>query len=126
LQPGTLVRISGWVKVPKPITASVDGAMLYDSSGGEPLALRFTAATPWKKFTTYRWVPANGQIFVTCALSGLGTVFFDDIRVEPLPSGNGPATPPVPDTATVRNPTPAGNPPPPLPPRSTVPVSAPR
>jgi hypothetical protein len=84
LQPGALVRISGWVRIPKPITASVDGALFYDSAGGEPLAVRLTAATPWKKFTLYRLVPPSGTINVTLALTGLGTAYFDDIRIEPL------------------------------------------
>jgi len=42
----------------------------------------------WRKFTLYRWVPASGTIYVTLALTGLGTVFFDDVRIEPLmPNG---------------------------------------
>jgi hypothetical protein len=84
LQPGALVRISGWVRIPKSITASVDGALFYDSAGGEPLAVRLTAATPWKKFTLYRLVPASGTINVTLALTGLGSVYFDDVQIEPL------------------------------------------
>ena len=45
LPPGTLVKISGWVRIPKAITASADGALLYDSAGGEPLAVRLTQPT---------------------------------------------------------------------------------
>jgi hypothetical protein len=40
-------------------------------------------------------VPSSGTINVTLALTGLGTVYFDDIRIEPLvppnavvPAGN--------------------------------------
>jgi hypothetical protein len=84
LQPGALVCISGWVRIPKSIAASVDGALLYDSAGGEPLAVRLTGQTPWKKFTLYRTVPASGLLNVTLAMTGLGTVYFDDIRIEPL------------------------------------------
>jgi hypothetical protein len=84
LQPGSLVRISGWVHIPARIGASVDGALLYDNIGGEPLAIRLTAPTPWRKFTLYRKVPAAGVVQVTLALTGLGNVYFDDIRVEPL------------------------------------------
>jgi hypothetical protein len=95
LPPGTFVRVSGWVRIPGGISATADGALLYDSAGGEPLAVRLTAATPsaqpWKQFTLYRQVPASGTIQVTLALTGLGTVFFDDIRLEPLEPG---ATPP--------------------------------
>lgn len=84
LRPGSLVQISGWVRIPAPITASPDGALFYDSAGGEPLAIRLTEPTPWKKFTLYRRVPASGTLSVTLALTGLGTVYFDDIRIEPL------------------------------------------
>jgi hypothetical protein len=85
---GTLVQISGWVNIPAPITASPDGALFYDSAGGDPLAIRWTDPTPWKKFTVYRRVPASGTINVTVALTGVGTVYFDDIRIEPLVAGN--------------------------------------
>jgi hypothetical protein len=84
LPPGTWVQISGWMRLPKSITASADGALLYDSAGGEPFGIRFTEPTPWRKFTLYREVPASGLIHVTMALTGLGKVYFDDIRIEPL------------------------------------------
>jgi hypothetical protein len=84
LPPGTLVQVSGWVRLPKPITASTDGALLYDSAGGEPLAVRLTGATPWKQYTLYRRVPASGTLSVTLALTGLGTAYYDDVRIEPL------------------------------------------
>ncbi len=94
LEPGSLVRISAWVRIPTPLTASVDGALFYDSAGGEPLAIRLTEPTPWRKLTLYRKVPPSGALHVTLALTGLGTVYFDDVRIEPLvPSANivGPA-----------------------------------
>ncbi len=93
LPPGSLVRISAWVNIPRPITASVDGALLFDSVGGEPLGIRLVAATTkWQKFSLYRKVPASGEVRVTLALSGLGTVYFDDVRVEPLVHARGTTT----------------------------------
>src|SRR5262249_49739277 len=59
---GSLVRISAFVFSPEPITASLDGALLYDSAGGEPLAVRLAGPQPWKKFTLYRRVPASGMV----------------------------------------------------------------
>jgi hypothetical protein len=88
LQPGSLVRVSGWVRVPTPIAASADGALFYDSAGGEPLAIRITHAPKWKKFTLYRQVPDSGDLTVTLALTGIGKAYFDDIRVEPLVANN--------------------------------------
>lgn len=84
LQPGSLVQISGWVCIPTPIAASADGALFYDSICGEPYAIRLTEPTPWKKFTVYRRVPSSGTVQVTLALTGIGTVYFDDVRIEPL------------------------------------------
>ncbi len=84
LPPGTLVQVSGWVSIPAAITASPDGALIYDSAGGEPMAIRLSDPTPWKKFTVYRRVPASGLINITVALTGIGTVYFDDLRIEPL------------------------------------------
>jgi hypothetical protein len=89
LPPGTLVQISGWINIPTPITASADGALLYDSAGTEALAIRLTDAMGWKKFTVYRRVPASGTIDVTIALTGLGAAYFDDIRIEPRVPANG-------------------------------------
>jgi hypothetical protein len=89
LAPGTLVQVSGWISIPDRIKASADGALFYDSVGGEPLAIRLTEPMAWKRFTLYRRVPPGGAISVTLALTGLGTVYFDDIRIEPLtPASN--------------------------------------
>jgi hypothetical protein len=84
LRPGTLVRVSAWVRIPVGVGSTSDGALFYDSVGGEPLAVRLTGRTDWKKYTLYRRVPASGTINVTLALTGLGTVYFDDVRIEPL------------------------------------------
>jgi hypothetical protein len=85
LPPGTLVRISGWMAIPDAIQASPDGALLYDSAGGEPLAVRLSGQTEgWKHFTLFRRVPPSGKINVTLALTGLGRAAFDDIRIEPM------------------------------------------
>jgi hypothetical protein len=91
LQPGTPVRITAWVRIPDPVAASADGALLYDSAGGEPLAVRLKGPIKnWREFTWYRRVPASGTINVTLALTGLGKVYFDDVRIEPLQAGGAP------------------------------------
>ena len=89
LQPGSLVQVSGWICIPDAIKASADGALFYDSAGGEPLAIRLTEPTPWRKFTLYRRVPSSGNLQVTLALTGIGSVYFDDIRIEPLQTRDG-------------------------------------
>lgn len=84
LAPGTLVKISAWIHIPQPILASVDGVLFFDSTAGEPLAIRLTDATAWKQFSIYRRVPPSGTLNVTLALSGIGTAYFDDVRIEPM------------------------------------------
>jgi hypothetical protein len=106
LQPGTWVRVSGWYRVATPIQSSADGLLIFDSAGGEGMGLRLTDPTSWdgagpyyggagphtrlppravwKPFHLYRRVPESGVIYVTAALTGIGTAFIDDLRIEPL------------------------------------------
>jgi hypothetical protein len=87
LPAGTIVRISFWAKVPKPITAGVDGALVYDDAGGEGLAVRLTTTKGWKQFHLYRIVPASGSIALRFALTGIGTAYFDDAKIEAMVPG---------------------------------------
>lgn len=103
LPPGTLVRVSGWVKVPGEISGTADGVLFYDDAGGEPLAVRVRdtryksePSGSWKHYHLYRRVPASGQISVTMALTGIGVAYFDNIRIEPLyPETTAPTPPPA-------------------------------
>jgi hypothetical protein len=99
LPPGTLVRISVAVRVPDPIKGSPDGAMIFESTCGEPFAVRLPGGTPesvlWKRYTLFRRVPDSGTVNVTLGLSGMGSVFFDDVRIEPLVPGGQTAPPPL-------------------------------
>jgi hypothetical protein len=99
LRPGTLVRISAWIKIPEPIGASADGLLFFDSCGGEPMAIRLTGKTPWRQFSLYRRVPASGEISVTMALTGLGVAYLDDVKIEPLVAPR-----PAPATTSVSRP----------------------
>jgi hypothetical protein len=73
--------------VPQEITGSADGALFYDDAGGEPLGVRVSNLPHWRQIHLYRRVPQSGQIAVTVALTGIGTAYFDDIRIEPLIPG---------------------------------------
>jgi hypothetical protein len=96
LPPGTLVRVSAWIKIPADITGFPDGVLFYDDAGGEPLAVRLTASSEWKQYHLYRVVPASGQISVTLAMTGVGKVYFDNVMIEPMvPSETAPAPPPA-------------------------------
>src|SRR5262249_6862418 len=84
LAPGTIVKISAWIRLPKSISATADGALFYDNAGGEALAIRIGETTDWKRFILFRKVPVSGEISVTLALTGIGAAHFDDIKIEPL------------------------------------------
>ena len=109
MPPGSWVRISGWMKVlpddPKlpdntvtGVRASADGAMFFDTTGGEAYAVRVTGNMRWKQFHMYRRVPANGEVRVRMALTGFGTVYFDDVKIEPY-LGSEPGVLPTPKPA---------------------------
>ena len=101
--PGTWVLVRFWAKLATPVAASADGALVYDSVGGEPLAVRLTQPGRWKQYHLYRQVPASGKISVTFALTGIGIAYFDDVAIEPLiPFGNTSARPPQPTPPTPR------------------------
>jgi hypothetical protein len=96
VEAGQLLRIQGWVQVPRPIAGSVDGLTVLDSFGGEALAERFTRTNGWTSFTLYRVAPQAGEFTVTFALSGLGEAWLDDVTIEPLgPRVDLPASPGV-------------------------------
>ncbi len=85
IEGGRLVRIHGWIQVPAPVQGSVDGVMILDSFGGEPLAERIDGPTPWREFTLYRAAPYAGPLSVTFVLSGLGEARIDDVTIESVP-----------------------------------------
>lgn len=97
LPPGTWARVSFWVK--GGVGVSADGLLAFDSAGGEPLGVRVTLAPTWKRYALYRRVPESGRLSVTFAVTGPGSAFVDDVAVEPLVPGGGPAVPAKPITA---------------------------
>jgi len=98
---GELLCVTGWIKIPNPIESGVDGFMIYDSFGGEALALRFTKKTNnWQEFVFYRYAPLDGLFFLYFSLFGIGEVYIDDVAVSavqlPQPAVAPPAAPPQP------------------------------
>jgi hypothetical protein len=84
---GGLVRIHGWVRVPAPITGSVDGLMILDSLSGPALAARVDVTTQWQEFTLLRAAGDEARetpLVVTFVLTGLGEAWLDDVTIEPV------------------------------------------
>lgn len=82
IQPGQVVRIHGWVNIPEPITASVDGLMIVDSLGGPALAERIGKTGGWREFTLYRGAGEGDTLHLAFVLTGLGEAWLDDVTVE--------------------------------------------
>ncbi len=91
---GQILLIHGWIHVPQPIAASVDGLLIVDSLGGEALAQRVRTTSGWQEFGLYRVAPRSGSMTVTFALSGLGEAWIDSVTIQPLGSSPAPAVSP--------------------------------
>ena len=53
--------IRGQVRVKGPISGSIDGLMIIDSLGGEPLAERIGETSGWRQFALYRAATSSGN-----------------------------------------------------------------
>jgi len=91
-QPGTWVRISGWIRLANPSVSSADGVLMFDNAGGEGMGVRLSDSEYWKRYHVYRKVPPSGVIWLTIAQTGLGTVYCDDFQIQPLEKGDLPPT----------------------------------
>jgi hypothetical protein len=80
---GQILHISGWIRVVTPPTSTLDGVMVYDTLLGTAGAVRWNRTNGWQRFEILREVRESGPIKVQLALTGLGEVQFDDLRVVP-------------------------------------------
>ncbi len=83
-QPGKWFCIRGRVRIEQPITGSVDGLMIIDSFGGEPLAERFGKTNGWQDFVLYRVAPHEEPLSLTFVVTGYGEALIDEITVQPV------------------------------------------
>jgi len=92
---GQMVRIHGWANVPRRLTGTAEGLLIFDSIGGTDLGDRIRLTQGWREFTLYRAAPQTGDLTVTFALTGLGEASIDDLSIslldpEPIrPAGEG-------------------------------------
>ncbi|GHT22491.1 hypothetical protein FACS189419_05110 [Planctomycetales bacterium] len=78
---GEMLCTTGWIRIPQKLQSTADGLMIFDSFGGESMALRFLETNGnWKQFVFYRIAPADGNYYVLFALNGFGEVHLDDIQ----------------------------------------------
>ena len=86
---GETLCITGYVNIPQKLRGNIDGLMIFDSLGGESLALRMTdTGGQWQQFVFYRAVPTvvppQATMCVTFSLGGLGEVRLDDLKIFPI------------------------------------------
>ena len=81
---GQLIRIHGWVNVPKVITATHDGLTIMESIGGPDLAERISITEGWQEFTLYRTVSKNTDLVLTFTLTGVGEAMIDEVTVRAI------------------------------------------
>lgn len=81
---GQMVRIHGWVNVPKTIAGSHDGVLITDSLGGIELAERIPVTTGWQEFTLYRGASTDGDVSVTISLTGYGEAMVDEVTIRTI------------------------------------------
>jgi len=89
---GQLVRIHGWVNIPRPITGSPDGLLIEDSLSGRALGERIHSTNGWQEFSLYRGVSQDGMMRVKFSMTGIGTAMLDEVTIQtmdlPLPTRN--------------------------------------
>ncbi|MBY0588943.1 hypothetical protein K2X85_17355 [bacterium] len=103
VEAGQIVRLRGKIRIPKDITASVDGVMVWDSLGGESLALRYTRSSAGEPFELVRPVRESGEIRLHLVMTGIGSAEFDDLKVEVASPKTQMASPNVPPVAQLPN-----------------------
>jgi len=79
---GDLLRIHGWINIPKRLQHQGDGLVIYDSITGTPLADRFHHTTGWQPFTLFRVASEDGPMHLSIALMGLGEANIDNISIQ--------------------------------------------
>ncbi len=81
---GQLVRIHGWVNVPRALLGSHEGLTITDTLGGPEMRERIAVTNGWQEFTLYRGIPTNRSLKVTFALNGIGEAWLDEVTVRTL------------------------------------------
>ena len=79
---GKWVRVEGEIYIPHAITGTVDGLLIAESIGGEPLAYRSGVTKGWQRFTLDRVAIRTGPFSITVALTGHGEAWIDDLTIR--------------------------------------------
>ncbi|HEY3394741.1 MAG TPA: hypothetical protein VGK58_18695 [Lacipirellulaceae bacterium] len=83
---GSIIEITGWVRIDNAIAGSVDGLQILDSLGGAELSNTVRETVGWQEFSIIRGVPNSTELRVAFALSGLGSACIDGVMVRAIES----------------------------------------
>jgi hypothetical protein len=86
VEEGSVVEISGWLRVDQAIAGGLDGLAIVDSLGGAELSLTVRETDDWQPFRMFRGVPTSTELRLTFALSGIGSVAIDGVTVRAFES----------------------------------------
>jgi hypothetical protein len=103
VEEGSIVEISGWVRVENTIGGNVDGLQIVDSLGGAELSIAIRKTEGWQSFQIIRGVPNSTELRVTFALGGVGSARIDGVMVrafQPSSARRLPAVSPLDRSAT--------------------------
>jgi hypothetical protein len=79
--PGQIMRIHGWVRVPRTLSATYDGLVIHDEMNGPTLGERVLNTRGWREFTLYRAAPRGGSNRVIVSMAGVGEARIDGLSV---------------------------------------------
>ncbi|HJQ80307.1 MAG TPA: hypothetical protein VJ828_10145, partial [Lacipirellulaceae bacterium] len=81
---GSVIEITGWVRIDNAIAGSVDGLQILDSLGGAELSNTLRETDGWQEFSIIRGVPNSTELRLTFALSGVGSACIDGVIVRAI------------------------------------------
>ena len=81
VRPGQVVKISGWVRIDRPLSAGPDGCLISDSVSGPDLALRLRKTQGWQAFQMLCAIHQHDHLSVTISLTTPGEVCLDDLQI---------------------------------------------
>ncbi len=79
VEPGQIVHISGRIRIPYPVSSTLEGVTLGENLTGT--RLRWTEADQWESFEMIREVNSAADLKLRLTLHGLGEVWFDDLKI---------------------------------------------
>jgi hypothetical protein len=105
---GSIVHISGRIRLPVAPEATLEGVTLTESLTGGRLSWT-NATNGWKSFQLIREASTDTNLTLTLTLHGYGDVFFDDLRVvstpgtpPPITQASGNSDPTAPESGALR------------------------